>query len=107
MDDEGMAYGGWAIIDFKKEAIKAGETPQSMAGEISVSMLGGVAMLRILAPAVDGRPDEDHEWATTLIAHIKHTDEAEVMAYLARPRGRRAKLGIAVTHRNEDTADAG
>jgi hypothetical protein len=84
MDEDTGAYGGYAIVDFKREAVQAGITPPSVAGEISVSMLGTVAMLRVVSPAGD-----DDEWAPTLVAHIKHTDEKGVAEYLAKPRGRR------------------
>lgn len=99
MEDETGAYGGWVIVDFKKEAIQAGVTPPSVAGEISVSMLGTVAMVRIISPAGD-----DDEWAPTLIAHIKHTDEAGVLAYLERPRGRRTARVPQMTNTHGENA---
>ena len=82
--DEDSGYSGYVIVDFKRESIQAGVTPASVAGEMSVSMLGTVAMLRIVSP--DGEVDE---WAPTLVAHIRYTDEQGVRAYLERPRGRR------------------
>jgi hypothetical protein len=99
MDEETGSYGGYAIIDFKKEAIKAGETPPAAAGEISVSMLGTVAMLRVVSPSGDV-----DEWAPTLVAHIRYTDSRGVTAYLERQQAKRSARFPRAAHMQEQTA---
>lgn len=86
--DDAMEYSGWAIVDFKREAVQAGVTPRSTAGEIGESMMGGVGMLYVNAPATPGHEGQEDWWAPTLIAHIQRANEATVMAYLAKQRSR-------------------